>query len=348
MMLTANDKTGSLNTDGRRNRKPSTSSYEFMWKSLVAGGISGCVAKTVTAPLDRVKILFQGFNPHVKHHAGQPFGVFKAVKQIHLSHGLQGLFQGHHVMLLRIFPSAAIRFMSYEQLKRLIIPVDPDSGKPRRDVSPFRHFLAGSLAGNIAVLSTYPLEIIRSRLAFEIRSHHLLDSQRTPYGIAWTSRQIYQERGLRGFYKGFGATMLGVIPYAGAAFMTYQSLKDQCINNPSWSHWATIKKSSTGPNQEDEERKLKIWVHLLIGGAAGMFGQTVAYPFDTVRHRMQLEGVAAGIPSYKSTRHAMKTIFTHEGIRALFIGLSINYWKTMPANAVAFVVYDLMKNRLGI
>lgn len=64
------------------------------WKSLIAGAISGCVAKTMTAPLDRVKILFQGYSPHYSHHAGVRFGVFKAAHQIFDSHGLRGLFQG--------------------------------------------------------------------------------------------------------------------------------------------------------------------------------------------------------------------------------------------------------------
>ena len=86
----------------------------------------------------------------------------------------------------------------------------------------------------------------------------------------------------------------------------------------------------------------------MIGGMAGMLGQTVAYPFDTVRHRMQLEGVAKGIPAYYGVSQALVSIFTKEGIKAMYVGLTINYWKTIPANAVAFVVYDLMKNWLEI
>jgi solute carrier family 25 protein 16 len=94
---------------------------------------------------------------------------------------------------------------------------------------------------------------------------------------------------------------------------------------------------------EKPKKKLKIWAHLLAGGLAGMLGQTVAYPFDTIRHRMQLEGVAKGVPRYRSTMDAMKLILRNEGWRGFYVGLSITYWKTMPANAIAFVVYDRMK-----
>jgi hypothetical protein len=44
-------------------------------------------------------------------------GVFKAGGVIVKQSGLRGLFQGHSVTLLRIFPYAAIKFVAYEQFK---------------------------------------------------------------------------------------------------------------------------------------------------------------------------------------------------------------------------------------
>jgi hypothetical protein len=44
-------------------------------------------------------------------------GVFKAGRDIVKSNGVAGLFQGHSVTLMRIFPYAAIKFVAYEQFK---------------------------------------------------------------------------------------------------------------------------------------------------------------------------------------------------------------------------------------
>ena len=46
-------------------------SVEYFLRSMLAGGTSGCVAKTIVAPLDRVKILFQGNSPQYTRHAGK-------------------------------------------------------------------------------------------------------------------------------------------------------------------------------------------------------------------------------------------------------------------------------------
>ena len=92
-------------------------------------------AKTIIAPLDRVKILFQARNPVFDKYAGKSqdertaaqrvltlvegtfTGVFKAGRVIMKDTGLRGLFQGHSVTLLRIFPYAAIKFVAYEQYR---------------------------------------------------------------------------------------------------------------------------------------------------------------------------------------------------------------------------------------
>lgn len=56
-------------TRDRKRTEPRTPTFVFY--SLLAGGLSGCVAKTIIAPFDRVKILFQTHNPHVAHLRGE-------------------------------------------------------------------------------------------------------------------------------------------------------------------------------------------------------------------------------------------------------------------------------------
>ncbi|KAG1140809.1 hypothetical protein G6F38_008854 [Rhizopus arrhizus] len=102
-------------------------SIEYIIKSGLAGGIAGCLGKTSIAPLDR--------------YTGRFIGVFEAGKDIFNKNGVMGLFQGHSVTLVRIFPYAAIKFVAYEQIKVILMPT-------QKQVTSKNQFLAGSLAGS--------------------------------------------------------------------------------------------------------------------------------------------------------------------------------------------------------
>jgi solute carrier family 25 protein 16 len=155
-------------------------SWNYILRSGLAGGIAGCVAKTAIAPLDRVKILFQAQNPEFQKYSGKWLGVFTAGKEIVKTQGTMALFQGHSATLLRIFPYAAIKYMAYDKLHFVLMPTKASETSSRL-------FLAGSASGVLSVFLTYPLELIRVRLAFETKRKKQRGS------LAAIVRRIYSE-----------------------------------------------------------------------------------------------------------------------------------------------------------
>ncbi len=91
------------------------------------------------------------------------------------------------------------------------------------------------------------------------------------------------------------------------------------------------------------------------GALAGSVGQTVAYPLDVVRRRLQVTGWnasgggAAAMPrAYTGMVDCFVQTVRHEGPTALFKGLAPNYVKVAPSIAIAFVTYEQLKIALGV
>lgn len=74
--------------------------------------------------------------------------------------------RGNGASVLRIVPYAALHFMTYEQYRCWILNNVPSLG-----TGPVIDLLAGSAAGGTAVLCTYPLDLARTKLAYQV---HLL------------------------------------------------------------------------------------------------------------------------------------------------------------------------------
>ncbi|KAF8473828.1 putative mitochondrial carrier protein [Kalaharituber pfeilii] len=344
------------------NRRKNKRSLDYVLRSFLAGGVAGSAAKTLIAPLDRVKILFQASNPQFLKYTGSWFGVVNAVKDIQRREGFFGLYRGHSATLLRIFPYAAIKFVAYEQIRAVLIKVKDQE-------TPARRLLSGSLAGVTSVFFTYPLEVIRVRLAFETkqdrRSSGLVDickriyreagytpaaSKTAPAVVSSTPLQIRPLTGLSNFYRGFLPSVLGMLPYAGVSFLTHDLVGDW-LRNPRISKYTTISTpaGSTGAQDYDGNRKvvLKVWAELLSGGLAGLCSQTASYPLEVIRRRLQVGG-AVGNGKFLRLGETAATIWKTNGFRGFFVGLSIGYVKIIPMTATAFFVYERSKLYLGI
>ncbi|KAH8205518.1 hypothetical protein TruAng_000224 [Truncatella angustata] len=347
---TPDDVDASATTAPAKRKKPDKHSMDYMIRSGVAGGLAGCVAKTTVAPLDRVKILFQTSNPQFAKYQNSWAGFARAVRDIYASNGIAGLFRGHSATLLKIYPYAAIKFVAYEQYRSIIIG-------SRAQETWFRRFMAGATAGVTSVFITYPLEVIRVRLAFETkhRSSGLADickkiyheqplPKATAAAAASTAQAVTPRSGFVNFYRGFSTTLLGMIPYAGMSFMTHDTAGD-VFRLPSIREYTTLPQPANAP--ADKPAPLRAWAELTAGGISGAVSQTVSYPLEVIRRRMQVGG-AVGDGHRLRIGETAGLIFKERGMSGFFVGLTIGYMKVMPLAAVSFYTYERMKTVFGI
>lgn len=292
-------------------------------KELLAGGLAGGFAKTVVAPLERLKILFQTRRTEFR-----SAGLSGSVRRIAKTEGLLGFYRGNGASVARIIPYAGLHFMSYEEYRRLIMQAFPNVWK-----GPTLDLMAGSLSGGTAVLFTYPLDLIRTKLAYQIVSptklnvSGMVNNEQVYRGIRDCLSKTYKEGGIRGLYRGVAPTLFGIFPYAGLKFYFYEEMK----------------------RHVPEDYKKSIMAKLTCGSVAGLLGQTFTYPLEVVRRQMQVQNLTASEEAeLKGTMRSMVLIAQKQGWKTLFSGLSINYIKVVPSAAIGFTVYDTMKSYLRV
>ncbi|KAM7275031.1 hypothetical protein ACFE04_016897 [Oxalis oulophora] len=290
-------------------------------KELIAGGVAGGFAKSLVAPLERVKILFQ--TRRAEFHSAGLFGSFKKIAK---NEGITGFYRGNGASVVRIVPYAALHYMAYEEYRRWII-----QSFPHFDRGPVLDLVAGSFAGGTAVLFTYPLDLVRTKLAYQVVSspklkvQGLVKGEQVYKGILDCFSKTHKEAGVRGLYRGAAPSLFGIFPYAGLKFYFYEEMK----------------------RHVPEEQKKNIMVKLICGSVAGLLGQTFTYPLDVVRRQMQVQRFAmSNRAEVKGTMDTMISIVQKHGWKHLFSGLSLNYLKVVPSVAVGFTVYDTMKSYL--
>jgi solute carrier family 25 phosphate transporter 23/24/25/41 len=91
---------------------------------LLAGAISGAVAQTVTYPFDVLRRRFQVVampDPKLKEMQGNYTSVWSAIKSIIRAEGIKGMYKGLSANLLKVAPSMASSWLSYELVKDALL-----------------------------------------------------------------------------------------------------------------------------------------------------------------------------------------------------------------------------------
>eukprot|EP00052_Salpingoeca_macrocollata_P003123 m.34321 g.34321 ORF g.34321 m.34321 type:complete len:308 (-) comp13041_c0_seq2:51-974(-) len=291
---------------------------------LVCGGISGCVSRTLVSPLERLKILAQVQYVALKvdHGAVRPAkkynGIFPALRLIYKEEGWLGFYKGNAANCIRVFPYVGIQFVMFEKLKGWLKLYRND---PHHKPTGVERLFVGGLSGVVSVTFTYPLDTIRGRLTAQG------GLTKTAYrGIVHAGIEMTKTEGWRSLYRGFAPAAIGIAPYVGVNYLTFESLKDLVPHEP----------DTNAPNA--------VWT-AVCGGVAGTSGQTVAFPFDVLRRRFQLK-TPDGKRLYSGVWNAVSTIVREEGLRGLYAGYWVNFVKVVPTIMTMFWVNDMLKREL--
>ncbi|CAK8531721.1 unnamed protein product [Lathyrus sativus] len=323
--------------------KEETSQWKQAMINSTAGAISGAISRTVTSPLDVIKIRFQvQLEPtsswtSLRRDLSNPSkytGMFQATKDIFREEGIRGFWRGNVPALLMVMPYTAIQFTVLHTLKTFA------SGSSKTEnhinLSPYLSYLSGALAGCAATVGSYPFDLLRTILA----------SQGEPKvypNMRSASLDILRTRGFRGLYSGLSPTLVEIIPYAGLQFGTYDTFKRWAM---AWNH---AQYSNTAA-----EESLSSFQLFLCGLAAGTCAKLVCHPLDVVKKRFQIEGLqrhpryGARLKhrAYKNMFDGLKQILQMEGWAGLYKGIVPSTVKAAPAGAVTFVAYELTSDWL--
>jgi solute carrier family 25 (adenine nucleotide translocator) protein 4/5/6/31 len=290
--------------------------------SLAAGGISGAVSKTITAPLEKVKLAIQNqdsdprvISGEMKRYSGMGDAFRRHITEL----GPQSLWRGNVANCVRYVPTAACNLAFKDNIKKLFPRYSKDTEFGKFAAA---QIASGAAAGGVTNTLVYPLIYVRTVLGAD------LGKEQKYNGMMDCIKKTIKSNGFMSLYNGIGPSTLGIVVYRGAQFGLQDILK---AFNPYQKDFTTVGLVS------------KFAVAQVAVSASGI----AAYPLDTMQRRLQIE---ASKPKADQIYNGMGDCFTkilkNEGPGGFFKGALANVLRGTGA-ALVLVIYDEIMNAVS-
>lgn len=281
-------------------------------ENFFISGIVAIVSKTVSAPLERVKLLVQNQDEMLKRGAidRKYDGMMECTSRTFKTEGLMSFWRGNLANCIRYFPTQALTFSFKGVLNKL------ENLKIRKEDSTLsklkKNILSGGIAGSGSLFFVYSLDYARTRLGNDTICPHT--GKRKYTGLLDVYKQTLSTDGIFGLYRGFMISCVGIFVYRGFYFGLYDTAKPILLGK--------------------DNGFLKSF---LLGYLVTVTAELVSYPNDTLRRRMMMTSGEA--VKYKGAIDCFFQIVKNEGFESLFKGCVANILRGV-AGALVLAGYD--------
>jgi len=289
------------------------------------GGTAGAISKTITAPIERVKLVIQTQDANPKIISGEVpryTGIGNCFSRIQSEQGFAAFWRGNFTNCIRYFPTQAFNLAFKDSIKKMF-----PKYSPKTEFGKFFmvNLASGGLAAAGSLSIVYPLDYARTRLASDVGS-----GKKTFNGLG--DCIVKTAKGPGGFmslYNGFGVSVVGIVGYRGIQLGTFDTI--------------------AGINPYAKEKGALGFISTFVAAQTAItFGAGATYPFDTIRRRLQMQSEKPPEEQlYKGTMDCFGKIMKDEGTAALYKGFVANIFRSV-GGALVLVIYDRSKSYLGL
>lgn len=180
-----------------------------------------------------------------------------------------------------------------------------------------KNLLAGGVAGMCSKTTVAPLD--RMKILLQAHSSHYKH-----LGVFSGLRHIIHKESFIALYKGNGAQMVRIFPYAATQFTAFEIYKK---------YLAKVIGDEKFAQHADK---------FIAGAGAGVTAVTLTYPLDTIRARLAFQ--ITGEHRYQGIVHIAVSIFKEEGgIKALYRGFTPTLMGMVPYAGFSFYCFEMLK-----
>jgi len=244
------------------------------------------------------------------------------------SEGFRGLYKGLKVQLVAILPSQVAYIGTLEVTKHY--------AQKRKFNSYFAHLVSGAMASITSTIISVPIDILSQRQMISGVKYSL--SPLSPYPLNYkysfsnidAMLSIYIKEGIRGLYRGFGASLLTYTPSSALWWSSYSHCKKRFKN---FTDPFFVNRFSLEPA-----------IIVLSGVLASITAGGLTHPLDVARTRLQVQEHSSGFVVAKSLFSMLNWIYRQEGLYKLWTkGLGARITSMSLSSVLLVTSYETVK-----